>query len=174
MRWLLRLFAGGSAAWWCAGAAAVAAIALAGMVWIEQGATAGQRRRAEAAEGRAATLLQQLDLVTEVNASNLAAMAAQRQAHARDLADLSAEAERARKAGARLVVVKQEIARDPDAYSPAADRCPALDRMLDRLRLDGAAAPPGDAGRAGGSAASAPAFGVPARAAGAAPTPQRR
>ncbi|BBK30596.1 hypothetical protein STHU_12300 [Allostella humosa] len=149
-------------------AAAIAAAAL--WIWVERDAAAGWRHRAAAAEARAALLGTQLDEATAINAGNLAELDRLRRAHARDLADMAADLARSRKAGTRLTVVRQEIARDPDASQPLADRCPAVDRLFDRLLArPGVAAD--DPDRAGGDAAPGRPAGLPAGATAAAATP---
>ena len=79
--------------------------------------------------------------VAQSNADALASFKAQTAA---DMKLLSDEADRARKAARGVVVIRQEIARDPEANDPW---CPAVDRFLDRLRQPAPA--DGDQGRAG-------------------------
>jgi len=69
--------------------------------------------------------------VAQSNADALVQFKAQTAA---DMKLLSDDAERARKAARRVVVIRQEIARDPEAN----DRVPEpVDRFLDRLRQPG-------------------------------------
>lgn len=79
--------------------------------------------------------------VAQSNADALASFKARTEADMRILAE---DADRARKAARGVVVIRQEIARDPEANALV---CPAVDRFLDRLRQSGAA--DGDQGRAG-------------------------
>ena len=79
--------------------------------------------------------------VARSNADALASFKARTEADMRILAE---DAERARKAARGVVVIRQEIARDPEANDRV---CPAVDRFLDRLRQSGAA--DGDQGREG-------------------------
>lgn len=64
--------------------------------------------------------------------------------HEADMKIVAEDAERARKAARGVVVIRQEIARDPEANDRV---CSPVDRFLDRLRQSGAA--DGDQGRAG-------------------------
>lgn len=79
--------------------------------------------------------------VAQSNADALTALKARTEADMRILAD---DAERARKAARGVVVIRQEIARDPEANDRV---CSPVDRFLDRLRQSGAA--DGDQGREG-------------------------
>jgi hypothetical protein len=79
--------------------------------------------------------------VAQSNADALASFKARTEA---DMRILAADAERARKAARGVVVIRQEIARDPEANDRV---CSPVDRFLDRLRQSGAA--DGDQGRAG-------------------------
>jgi hypothetical protein len=79
--------------------------------------------------------------VAQSNADALTALKARTEA---DMRILAADAERARKAARGVVVIRQEIARDPEANDRV---CSPVDRFLDRLRQSGAA--DGDQGRAG-------------------------
>ena len=86
----------------------------------------------------------QLDEARRVAQSNADAAVALQAKHEADMRILAADAERARKAARGVVVIRQEIARDPEAN----ERVPEpVDRFLDRLRQSGAA--DGDQGRAG-------------------------
>lgn len=79
--------------------------------------------------------------VAQSNADALASFKARTEA---DMRILAADAERARKAARGVVVIRQEIARGPEAN----ERVPEpVDRFLDRLRQSGAT--DGDQGRAG-------------------------
>lgn len=79
--------------------------------------------------------------VAQSNADALASFKARTEA---DMRILAADAERARKAARGVVVIRQEIARDPEANDRV---CSPVDRFLDRLRQSGAA--DGDQGREG-------------------------
>ena len=79
--------------------------------------------------------------VAQSNADALASFKARTEADMRILTD---DAERARKAARGVVVIRQEIARDPEANDRV---CGPVDRFLDRLRQPGAA--DGDQGREG-------------------------
>lgn len=85
--------------------------------------------------------------VAQSNADAVIAIKAQTEA---DMKLLSDEAERARRAARGVIVIRQEIARDPEAN----DRVPEpVDRFLDRLREH--APSTGDQGRAGGNPGAA-------------------
>ena len=79
--------------------------------------------------------------VAQSNADALVQFKAQTAA---DMRILTEDAERARKAARGVVVIRQEIARDPEANDRV---CSPVDRFLDRLRQSGA--PDGAQGRAG-------------------------
>lgn len=141
--------------WWLLGALGAAVVAYVGATQL----TLHNRQKAlDAALERSATLAGQLDQVQGINRQNVVTLERLRADHSKAMGDVLAELERRRKAGARLTVVRQEIARDPDASLLLADRCPALDRFFDRMQPAGAAAPDRDADRAG----SGPAPGGPA------------
>lgn len=91
-------------------------------------------------KGRLAVQLDEARRVAQSNADAVIAIKAQTEA---DMKLLSDEAERARKAARGVVVIRQEIARDPEANDRV---CPAVDRFLDRLRQPVPA--DGDQGRA--------------------------
>lgn len=152
------------AAWIVAGLVAVAAA----WIGLERDAAAGWRQAAATAEARAGVLRGQVDGLAAINEANAAELGRIRLAHDRAIADISADLARARKAGTRLTIVRQEIALDPEAATPMADRCPAFDRLLDRMldHRDGTA--DRDEGRAGGDPASGRPAGMPAGAGGAA------
>lgn len=103
-----------------------------------------------------AVLQRQVDQVVALNAENAAELGRLKAAHARDMADVAADLERARKASQRVIVVRQEIARDPDAQAPLASVCGPAARDLDRLRREAGGITPPDShpGRAGGGRAS--------------------
>ncbi len=149
-------------AWIVAGTIAAAAL----WVSVERASAAHWRHAAATAEAGAAVLRGQVGELADLNQANAAELVRIRQAHERVVADLATDLDRARKAGTRLTVIHQEIARDPDAAAPLADRCPALDRFLDRLLDDRGGAATGDADRAGGDPAPAGPAGMPAGAAG--------
>ena len=92
-------------------------------------------------KGRLAVQLDEARRVAQSNADALVQFKAQTAA---DMRILAADAERARKAARGVVVIRQEIARDPEAN----ERVPEpVDRFLDRLRQSGAT--DGNPGRAG-------------------------
>ena len=92
-------------------------------------------------KGRLAVERDEARRVARVNADAVRAIKAQTEA---DMKIVAEDAERARRAARGVVVIRQEIARDPEANDPW---CPAVDRFLDRLRQPGPA--DGDQGRAG-------------------------
>lgn len=92
-------------------------------------------------KGRLAVQLDEARRVAQSNADAVIAIKAQTEA---DMKLLSDEAERARRAARGVVVIRQEIARDPEANAAV---CPAVDRFLDRLRQPVPA--DGDQGRTG-------------------------
>ena len=99
-------------------------------------------------KGRLAVQLDEANRVAKVNADAAVALQAK---HEADMRILSDDAERARKAARGVVVIRQEIARDPEANALV---CPAVDRFLDRLRQPGPAdGNPGGAGRDTGAPA---------------------
>ena len=109
------------------------AVALGGASWLLYDAIEDKGR-----------LVVERDEARRVAQSNADAAVALQAKHEADMRILAADAERARKAARGVVVIRQEIARDPEAN----ERVPEpVDRFLDRLRQSGAA--DGDQGRAG-------------------------
>lgn len=99
-------------------------------------------------KGRLAVERDDARKLAQANADAVAAIKTQTEADMKLLAD---EAERVRKAARGVVVIRQEIARDPEANDRT---CPAVERFLDRLRQPSAA---GGQDREGGDpGASAP------------------
>lgn len=125
---------------WTIGGAAFLLAALGGTGWLLYDAIEDK--------GRLRVELDEANRVAKVNADAAVALQAKHEADMRILTD---DAERARKAARGVVVIRQEIARDPEAN----DRwCPAVDRFLDRLRQPGPAdGNPGGAGRDTGTPA---------------------
>lgn len=108
-------------------------VALGGASWIAYDAIEDK--------GRLAVQLDEANRRAQANADAARDLQAKHEADMKIVAD---DAERARKAARGVIVIRQEIARDPEAN----DRwCPAVDRFLDRLRGPDAAA--GDQGREG-------------------------
>ena len=123
--------------WYAIGALA---LALGGASWIAYDAIEDK--------GRLAVQLDEARRVAKVNADALASFKAQTAADMRILTD---DAERARKAARGVVVIRQEIARDPEANDRV---CEPVSRFLDRLRQPGPAdGNPGGAGRDTGTPA---------------------
>jgi len=110
-------------------------VALGAASWIAYGAIEEK--------GRLAVERDEARRVAQTNADAVAAIKAQTEADMRILAD---EAERARRAARGVVVIRQEIARDPEANDRV---CEPVSRFLDRLRQPDPA--DGSPGRAGGS-----------------------
>ena len=99
-------------------------------------------------KGRLAVQLDEANRVAKVNADAAVALQAK---HEADMRILSDDAERARKAARGVVVIRQEIARDPEANDRV---CEPVSRFLDRLRQPGPAdGNPGGAGRDTGAPA---------------------
>ena len=99
-------------------------------------------------KGRLAVQLDEARRVAQSNADALVQFKAQTAADMRILTD---DAERARKAARGVVVIRQEIARDPEANDRV---CEPVSRFLDRLRQPGPAdGNPGGAGRDTGAPA---------------------
>ena len=123
--------------WYAIGALA---LALGGTGWLLYDAIEDKGRlRAELDEARR---------VAQSNADALVQFKAQTAADMRILTD---DAERARKAARGVVVIRQEIARDPEANDRV---CEPVSRFLDRLRQPGPAdGNPGGAGRDTGAPA---------------------
>ena len=92
-------------------------------------------------KGRLVVQLDEANRRAQANADAARDLQAKHEADMKIVAD---EAERARKAARGVIVIRQEIARDPEANDPW---CPAVDRFLDRLRGPDASA--GDQGREG-------------------------
>ena len=84
------------------------------------------------------------DEARRVAQSNADAAVALQAKHAADMKIVADDAERARKAARGVVVIRQEIARDPEANDRV---CSPVDRFLDRLREHAPA--DGDQGREG-------------------------
>ena len=84
-------------------------------------------------KGRLAVQLDEANRVAKVNADAAVALQAK---HEADMKLLSDDAERARKAARGVVVIRQEIARDPEANDRV---CEPVSRFLDRLRQPGPA-----------------------------------
>lgn len=82
-------------------------------------------------KGRLAVEIDEARRVAQSNADALVQFKAQTAADMRTLAD---DAERARKAARGVVVIRQEIARDPEANDRV---CEPVSRFLDRLRQPG-------------------------------------
>lgn len=96
-------------------------------------------------------LVVERDEARRVARSNADALASFKAQTAADMKLLSDDAERARRAARGVVVIRQEIARDPAAQDRV---CEPVDRFLDRLRQPGPAdGNPGGAGRDTGTAA---------------------
>ena len=91
-------------------------------------------------KGRLAVERDEARRVARVNADAVRAIKAQTEA---DMKIVAEDAERARRAARGVVVIRQEIARDPEANDRV---CEPVSRFLDRLREP---ATPGDQGRAG-------------------------
>ena len=99
-------------------------------------------------KGRLAVRLDEANRRAQANADAARDLQAKHEADMKIVAD---EAERARKAARGVIVIRQEIARDPEANDPW---CPAVDRFLDRLRQPGPTdGNPGGEGRDTGTAA---------------------
>ena len=92
-------------------------------------------------KGRLAVELDEANRRAQANADAARDLQAK---HEADMKIVAEDAERARKAARGVIVIRQEIARDPEANALV---CPAVDRFLDRLRQSGAA--DGDQGREG-------------------------
>ena len=123
--------------WYAIGALA---LALGGTGWLLYDAIEDK--------GRLAVQLDEANRVAKVNADALVQFKAQTVA---DMKLLSDDAERARKAARGVVVIRQEIARDPEANDRV---CEPVSRFLDRLRQPGPAdGNPGGAGRDTGAPA---------------------
>jgi hypothetical protein len=93
-------------------------------------------------KGRLAVELDEANRRAQANADAARDLQAK---HEADMKIVAEDAERARKAARGVVVIRQEIARDPEANDRV---CSPVDRFLDRLRQSGAAAD-GDQGREG-------------------------
>ena len=91
-------------------------------------------------KGRLAVQLDEANRRAQANADAARDLQAK---HEADMKIVAEDAERARKAARGVVVIRQEIARDPEANDRV---CSPVDRFLDRLRQSGA---PGDQGREG-------------------------
>ena len=123
--------------WYAIGALA---LALGGASWIAYDAIEDK--------GRLAVQIDEARRVAQSNADALVQFKAQTAA---DMKLLSDDAERARKAARGVVVIRQEIARDPEANDRV---CEPVSRFLDRLRQPGPAdGNPGGAGRDTGAPA---------------------
>lgn len=133
--WLARL-AGGSATWWLAGIAGAAALAF---VVTTQIVLHNRQAALEASEAAKQALAADLDEARQVNARNVETLDQLRADHARELADTRARLAQAATTAVELAKLRDRNAEDPDAAGALADRCPALDRLLDRLRETGAA-----------------------------------
>jgi cell division protein FtsB len=175
LSWIGRLLGGIGLSGWLLGGLAAALVAQQVVLHNRQRALDDAVAAAQTLSARNATLTSQLDQVERLNLENLATLAELRANEARAMADVSAQLERARKAGTALTVIRMEIARDPDASQLLADRCGPLDRFLDRLPAGGGTAPTGgDEDRARRGAAPGAAAPVSGRTAGAAVTPDGR
>ncbi len=123
--------------WYAIGALA---LALGGTGWLLYDAIEDK--------GRLRVELDEARRVAQSNADALVQFKAQTAADMRILTD---DAERARKAARGVVVIRQEIARDPEANDRV---CEPVSRFLDRLRQPGPAdGNPGGAGRDTGAPA---------------------
>jgi len=123
--------------WYAIGALA---LALGGASWVAYDAIEDK--------GRLAVQLDEARGVAQSNADALVQFKAQTAA---DMRILTEDAERARKAARGVVVIRQEIARDPEANDRV---CEPVSRFLDRLRQPGPAdGNPGGAGRDTGAPA---------------------
>lgn len=147
LAWIGRLLGGIGLSGWLLGGLAASLVAQQVVLHNRQRALDDAVAAGQKLSARNATLTGQLDQLQALNAQNVETLARIQADHARDLADLAGQLERALKAGTALTVIRMEIARDPDASQLLADRCGPLDRFLDRLRQSGAA--DGDQGRAG-------------------------
>lgn len=138
---IIALLTGGSTIWWIAGAAA---LVIGGYVAWSQVALANRATEIATLTSRA----MEAERVARANASALEGLQAR---HATEMAAIAKDAERARRAARGVVVVKQEIARAPDA---AARVCEPVDRFLSLLQGGTAAdgTPPRPAGNPGGAA----------------------
>ncbi len=110
---------------WTIGGAAFLLAALGGTGWLLYDAIEDK--------GRLAVQLDEARRVAQSNADALVRLKAQTAADMRILTD---DAERARKAARGVVVIRQEIARDPEANDRV---CEPVSRFLDRLRQPGPA-----------------------------------
>ena len=108
---------------WTIGGAAFLLAALGGTGWLLYDAIEDK--------GRLAVQLDEARRVAQSNADALVQFKAQTAA---DMKLLSDDAERARKAARGVVVIRQEIARDPEANDRV---CEPVSRFLDRLRQPG-------------------------------------
>lgn len=125
---------------WTIGGAAFLLAALGGTGWLLYDAIEDK--------GRLRVELDEANRVAKVNADAAVALQAKHEADMRILTD---DAERARKAARGVVVIRQEIARDPEANDRV---CEPVSRFLDRLRQPGPAdGNPGGAGRDTGTPA---------------------
>ena len=119
---------------WTIGGAAFLLAALGGTGWLLYDAIEDK--------GRLRVELDEARRVAQSNADALVQFKAQTAADMRILTD---DAERARKAARGVVVIRQEIARDPEANDRV---CEPVSRFLDRLRQpDPADGNPGGEGR---------------------------
>ncbi len=110
------------------------ALALGGVGWVAYDAIEDKGR-----------LRVELDEARRVAQSNADALVQFKAQTAADMKLLSDDAERARKAARGVVVIRQEIARDPEANDRV---CEPVSRFLDRLRQpDPADGNPGGEGR---------------------------
>ena len=116
--------------WYVIGALA---LALSGTGWLLYDAIEDKGR-----------LVVERDEARRVAQSNADALVQFKAQTAADMKLLSDDADRARKAARRVVVIRQEIARDPEANVRVPE---PVDRFLDRLRQPAPA--DGDQGRAG-------------------------
>lgn len=148
----------GGAKWWLIGAVA---LSVAGYVATSQLVLHNRQKEVDRLATANGVLQGQVDQLAEINDHNVAELARIRADADRAMADVSAELGRARRAGQRLVVIRQEHARDPDAKAALDRACPARDRYLDRLLHERAAAPDRDEDRARPGAAPAPVAPVP-------------
>lgn len=125
---------------WTIGGAAILLAALGGTGWLLYDAIEDK--------GRLRVELDEANRVAQSNADALTSFKAQTAA---DMKLLSDDAERARKAARGVVVIRQEIARDPEANDRV---CEPVSRFLDRLRQPGPVdGNPGGAGRDTGAPA---------------------
>ena len=118
---LLGLVTGGSGLWWAAG---IAAALVAGYVAWSQVALANRATEIASLSARA----QEAERVAKANSDALEVIQAR---HATEMAAVAADVERARRAARGVTVIKQEIARAPDA---AARVCEPVDRFLGLLQ----------------------------------------